>query len=241
MLYSVGGWRGPSRRGRGAIDVALHLDPGRRPISDIRLVAAAAILSACQCGSYASPMTQSEMIQAYSAPGRHYHNLKHIEDCLAELDGVEGLDARDRKILTAAIWWHDIVYDPTRSDNEEESAKLAERDLTSDLRDEAGRLIRLTKTHDVQPEDRLGAIMISIDLAILGAEAATYAAYSAAIRREYAHVPDDAYRAGRRAVLERFLARSAIYPDPAFSARLEGQARKNIAREIDALRAGPAS
>jgi hypothetical protein len=46
MLYSVGGWRGPSRRGRGAINVALHLDPDRRPISDIRLVAAAAILSA---------------------------------------------------------------------------------------------------------------------------------------------------------------------------------------------------
>jgi predicted metal-dependent HD superfamily phosphohydrolase len=180
-------------------------------------------------------MTKDEMIQAYSAPGRHYHNLRHIEDCLATLDGVTGLSAGEREILTAAIWWHDIVYDPTRSDNEEESAKLAEENLTLDLRHEIGRLIRLTKAHDVQPSDRLGALMISIDLGILGADASTYASYAAAIRREYSHVPDEAYRAGRAAVLEAFSARPAIYPDATFSARLEEQARTNIARELKSL------
>jgi predicted metal-dependent HD superfamily phosphohydrolase len=186
-------------------------------------------------------MTKDEMIQAYSAPDRHYHNLKHIEDCLAALDGVAGLSERDREVLTAAIWWHDIVYDPTRSDNEEESADLAEHNLAIDLRHDVGRLIRLTKTHNVQPGDRLGAIMISIDLKILGADPSTYAVYTGAIRREYAHVPDAAYRAGRRAVLERFAARPAIYPDAAFFARLEAQARVNIAREIETLRIDPAS
>jgi predicted metal-dependent HD superfamily phosphohydrolase len=182
-------------------------------------------------------MTKDEMIQAYSAPGRHYHNLTHIEDCLAVLEGVAGLSERDRDVLTAAIWWHDIVYDPTRSDNEEESAKLAESNLAPDLRHDVGRLIRLTRTHDVQPADRLGAIMISIDLRIVGAEASAYAAYAAAIRREYGHVPDDAYRVGRLAVLERFAARPAIYPDATFSARFEEQARANIAHEIKTLRA----
>jgi predicted metal-dependent HD superfamily phosphohydrolase len=181
-------------------------------------------------------MTTDDMAQTYSAPGRHYHNLRHIEDCLAALDGVAGLSARDREVLTAAIWWHDIVYDPTRSDNEEESAKRAEQDLAPDLRHDVGRLIRLTRTHDVQPGDRLGAILISIDLAILGAAPSAYVAYAAAIRREYAHVGDDAYRAGRLAVLERFAARPAIYPDPSFAMRLEKQARANIAREIETLR-----
>lgn len=181
-------------------------------------------------------MTKDEMIQAYSAPGRHYHNIGHIEDCLAALESVTGLSAREREILTAAIWWHDVVYDPTRSDNEEQSAKLAEDNLAPDLRSEAGRLIRLTKTHNVQPGDRLGAIMISIDLGILGADAATYASYAAAIRREYGHVPDDAYRAGRAAVLESFAARPEIYPEATFFARLEQQARANIARELKSLR-----
>src|SRR5262249_22011217 len=71
---------------------------------------------------------------------------------------------------------------------------------------EVGRLIRLTKTHDVAAGDPLGAIMISIDLSILGADVATYDAYAAAIRQEYAHVPDAAYRSGRAAGLHRLSA-----------------------------------
>ena len=78
----------------------------------------------------------------------------------------EDLSPLDREILSAAIWWHDVVYDATRADNEELSARLAEQHVREDLRQEVGRLIRLTKTHDVQADDRLGAILISIDLSI---------------------------------------------------------------------------
>jgi len=183
-------------------------------------------------------MTRDEMIQAYSSAGRHYHDLAHIEDCLAKLDRVAGLQARDREILKQAIWWHDVVYDPTRTDNEERSAELAEQNVAPDLRDEVARLIRLTRTHDVAPGDRLGAILISIDLSILGADAAAYDAYAAAIRREFSHVPDEAYRQGRTAVLERFVSRPVIYPDAGFAAQLDSQARANIARELAVLRAG---
>jgi len=181
-------------------------------------------------------MTRDDMVQAYSAEGRHYHNLRHIEDCLAMLDGVAGLSERDRDLLTEAIWWHDIVYDPTRPDNEELSAVMAEQNVAPDLRREVGRLIRLTKTHFVEPGDRLGAILISIDLGILGTAAPIYDAYASAIRREYAHISDAAYRERRAAVLERFAARPVIYPDPAFAERFEEKARKNIARELASLR-----
>ncbi|MBV9566459.1 MAG: phosphohydrolase, partial [Bradyrhizobium sp.] len=112
-----------------------------------------------------------------------------------------------------------------------------EENLPPELRHEVGRLIRLTKTHDVAAGDRLGAIMISIDLGILGADVATYDAYAAAIRQEYAHVPDAAYRSGRAAVLQRFLARPVIYPDEGFAAGLEQAARANIARELKSLQA----
>ncbi|MGJ4997367.1 HD domain-containing protein [Bradyrhizobium sp. HKCCYLS3077] len=180
-------------------------------------------------------MTHDELVAAYTAPGRHYHDLGHIEDCLARLDRVADLSVGDREILTQAIWWHDVVYDPTRSDNEEQSAVLAEQHVAPDMRDEVGRLIRLTRTHDVPAGDRRGALLVSIDLAVLGADEATYDAYARAIRREYAHVPDDAYRAGRAAVLERFASRPVIYPDPAFAAALDGQARANLARELRQL------
>jgi len=180
-------------------------------------------------------MNRDELATAYSTPGRRYHNLAHIEDCLALLAQVEGLSAHEREILTEAIWWHDVVYDPTRSDNEELSAQLAERHVRADIGSEVGRLIRLTRTHDVKADDRLGAILISIDLSILGAEPARYDAYAAAIRQEFIHVSDADFRAGRANVLRRFAARPVIYPDAGFAATYDQRARDNLVRELVAL------
>jgi predicted metal-dependent HD superfamily phosphohydrolase len=181
-------------------------------------------------------MNRDELVAAYSAPGRHYHNLAQIEDCLAALERIDNLSAGEREILSEAIWWHDVVYDATRSDNEELSAQLAEQHVRADISQEVGRLIRLTKTHAVQSDDRLGAILISIDLSILGAEPARYDAYAAAIRQEFIHVPENDYRAGRAKVLGQFAARPVIFPDAAFAVRYDGQARENLARELAALR-----
>jgi predicted metal-dependent HD superfamily phosphohydrolase len=181
-------------------------------------------------------MNREQLVAAYTTPGRHYHNLTHIEDCLAALARVENLSPLDREILSEAIWWHDVVYDATRSDNEELSARLAEQHVRENLRQEVGRLIRLTKTHDVQPDDRLGAILISIDLSTLGAEPARYDAYAAAIRQEFIHVPERDYRAGRAKVLSQFAGRPVIFPDAAFAARYDRQARENLARELASLR-----
>jgi predicted metal-dependent HD superfamily phosphohydrolase len=181
-------------------------------------------------------MNREQLIAAYSSPGRHYHNLAHIEDCLAALARVENLSPREREILTEAIWWHDVVYDATRADNEELSAQLAERRVRADIRAEVARLIRLTKSHDVGADDRLGAILISIDLSILAAEPARYDAYAAAIRQEFIHVPESDYRAGRAGVLARFAARPVIFPDADFAARYDRPARDNLARELASLR-----
>jgi predicted metal-dependent HD superfamily phosphohydrolase len=180
-------------------------------------------------------MTRDDLIAAYAAPNRHYHNLSHIEDCLDRLAQVGGLSASERKILSDAIWWHDVVYDATRGDNEELSARLAEQHVAADRRHEVGRLIRLTRTHEVAAADRLGAILISIDLSILAAAPARYDAYAAAIRREFAHVPDEAYRAGRADVLRRFAARAVIYPDQDYARACDRKARDNLARELASL------
>ena len=186
-------------------------------------------------------MANDALIAAYSAPGRHYHNLAHIEDCLELLSSVDKVSTAERNLLVQAIWWHDAVYDPTKSDNEEQSARLAEQAVASDVREEVGRLIRLTKSHQVAPGDRLGAILISIDLSILGAEPERYDAYAGSIRKEFSHVPDAAYRSGRSDVLQRFMARPVIYPDPGFAARYDQRARANMAREIVLLKDGDTS
>ena len=177
---------------------------------------------------------------AYAEPHRRYHTRAHIEACLAELAGVPDLSEHERRLLTWALWWHDAIYDPTRSDNEEQSAELARRDLPglgasqADV-EEVARLILLTKGHTVAPDDRLGALLVSIDLSVLGGDPEVYERYAQGVREEYRHVPDDAFQAGRKAVMRRFLEAPVLFPDPSFRARLEAKARENIAGEIARL------
>ncbi|MDO8410801.1 MAG: phosphohydrolase [Phenylobacterium sp.] len=184
--------------------------------------------------------TKARLRAAYGEPHRRYHDMTHIADCLAELAAVEGLADERRLRLAYAIWWHDVVYDPTRSDNEAASAAQAQRDLTALGESEAtcaevARLIELTTGHQVGENDADGALLVSIDLAVLGRSPAGYDAYAAAIRQEYAHVPDAFFRPGRASVLKRILEAQPIYPEPAYRARYEDQARANLAREIAAL------
>lgn len=102
--------------------------------------------------------------------------------------------------------------------------------------EEVDRLIRLTAGHEVAEGDRLGAVLVSIDLAILGESPDAYDAYARAVRKEYAHVPDPLWRGGRARVLQRFLDAPVIFPDPDFRAAREARARANLARELETLR-----
>jgi predicted metal-dependent HD superfamily phosphohydrolase len=76
------------------------------------------------------------------------------------------------------------------------------------------------------------ALLVDLDLAILGAERARFAEYGRQIRSEYAHVPAAEFRAKRSAVLAAFLARDPIYRTPRLRAELETRARKNLALAI---------
>ena len=165
-------------------------------------------------------------------PQRHYHDLTHIEQLLAALP-----DAAATRELVAAIWLHDIVYDPRAGDNEERSADQARMDLADSGidADAVTALILGTKRHD--GDGAAQRLLNDLDLSILAAPATAYDRYAAAIRAEYAHVPDAAYRTGRAAVLRGFLAQPALYADAPFTA-LEPQARANLAREIAGLETG---
>jgi predicted metal-dependent HD superfamily phosphohydrolase len=177
---------------------------------------------------------------AYGEPHRRYHTRRHIEQCLALLAQVPDLMDSERQVLTYAIWWHDAVYDARASDNEAHSAEMAKADLREfdvslHVRDEVARLIRLTAGHQVEADDRLGEILVSIDLLILGAPDGVYDAYVRHVREEYAHVPDEAWRQGRAAVLRRFLEAPVLYPDPDLRTAFEAPARANLARELASL------
>ena len=177
-----------------------------------------------------------DLIARWSEPQRQYHTLEHLTRMLDVVDAY-GDHADDVDAVRLACWFHDAIYDPTRGDNEERSASLAASVLGSLGVDavEAVRLVRLTATHDVTPDDRNGELLADADLAILGSDSAVYTTYAEQVRAEYAFVPEPDFRTGRAAILRRFLQRPIIYHVPDLRQRCEDQARTNIRAEIDAL------
>jgi predicted metal-dependent HD superfamily phosphohydrolase len=180
-----------------------------------------------------------ELASRYENPDRHYHTLQHIASVL---DTLTQCGAAGAPVLRLAAWFHDAVYNTHAGDNEERSADYAGAVLRGlgvpgDLVREAGRLILLTKTHQVADDDAAGQLLLDADLAVLGAPAPEYDAYAAAVRREYAWVPEQAFREGRARILEGFLRRPRIFRTTALAGR-EAPARDNLRRELDALGAG---
>ena len=182
------------------------------------------------------------LVLAHSEMHRRYHDLTHLDECFAVVDAMPDLTQQDRHIVDLAIWFHDAIYDPTRSDNEVLSASMARNFLESaevSCGDEVGDLIEMTAGHmprDVTPRS---AAMHDADLAILGAEESRYHEYAGQIRAEYAHVPDAEFTVGRGRVLGSFLALEQVYLRPDMRRRLEPQARENMRTELDALRLDP--
>jgi predicted metal-dependent HD superfamily phosphohydrolase len=180
---------------------------------------------------------------AYSEPDRCYHDERHLDRCLALLGELPDLENRDRQLLRWALLWHDSVYQAGLRNNEERSALLAFSELSrcgvaKEAAAEVARLVRLTEHHDPDPDDRLGALIVSIDLSILGSDAGRYHEYSTDVRREYDHVPDQLWRSGRAEVLKRLLAADPLFPDPDFQARFKAQARRNMKDELRQLDEG---
>jgi predicted metal-dependent HD superfamily phosphohydrolase len=178
-------------------------------------------------------LTFEEIVQAYSGPGRFYHTLDHVMDVLNTVERLAAL-ARNLNAVKLAAWLHDVIYDSKASDNEERSARYAER-LCEELAIPEGHLvaalIRRTKTH-VAEDDADAQVLIDADLAILGASEAVYRDYAEKIRQEYAWVPESEYRQGRRRVLESFLSRPRLLH---FLGQLEEPARRNLEAEVSRL------
>jgi predicted metal-dependent HD superfamily phosphohydrolase len=186
---------------------------------------------------------RDELVRAYAAPGRHYHNLTHIEAML-ELMRTYKDALSDPAAIDAAIWFHDAVYDTRRHDNEEKSAELAVSRLAGLLSPDrigiVARMIGATAGHHVpncvdDAQWRDCALFLDMDLSILGSTPDAFAAYEDAVRREYAWVPDALWREGRKKVLQGFLDRPSIYASPQFHASHEAAARTNLTRSLESL------
>ena len=174
-----------------------------------------------------------DLAQAYAEPARVYHTAAHINDCLTLFDWSHHLASRPDE-MEAALWFHDAVYLPGASDNEERSAQLAEMVLGSGAVPSAAvqhvaEMILSTKHLSIPPEPDT-QLLCDIDLSILGRADSKFDDFERRIRQEYAWVPEQAYRTARSSILKTFLQRPAIYQTQPFAERYEAQARRNLER-----------
>jgi predicted metal-dependent HD superfamily phosphohydrolase len=182
----------------------------------------------------------AELTAAYSEPQRHYHTVAHVEACLAELDQVWCRAVRLNEVRWAVLF-HDAIYDPRRQDNEARSADWAckvmgELQRPEEEKERVRRMI-LATAHTGEPRTPDEALLLDVDLSILGADEAAFDAYDHAVRAEYAWVPADQYRKGRAAILRSFLDRERLYHTAPCRRCCENAARGNIRRALDRLRA----
>lgn len=170
----------------------------------------------------------AELVARWTEPHRHYHNVAHLRACLSEIDDP---------VTRLAVWGHDAIYDARSPANEERSALLLTHLLQRcrtppEVRDEAARLVRLTKGHAVEPGDERGMMLADADLDVLTRPWPGYLSYVDAVRREYAHVSDELWRAGRAAILQNLLGLPAMFH---LHPEREEPARANIERELRQL------
>lgn len=189
------------------------------------------------------PGLRDELVAAWGAPGRDYHDLVHLHEVLCRLDELGAHVSFDARAVRLAAWFHDVVHRGA-SDDEAASAARARLDLAAvglapPTVEEVSRLVLLTEHHAPEVGDVAGAALCDADLGILAAPRERYEAYAADVRLEYAHVPDEAFALGRGEVLRTFLERPHLFSTAYAREHWEPRARENARRELAAL-TGPA-
>lgn len=178
-----------------------------------------------------------EIEEHYSA-GARYHTLQHLDHLLVQLTAVkEKIINWDAILFT--LYYHDIIYDVLKSDNEAQSAQLAEKRLkqfsvplvTIEL---CNQQILATKAH-LEAADRDTNYFTDADLSILGAEWELYALYYRNVRKEYSVYPDPVYNPGRKKVLNHFLSMDRVFKTDHFYDKFEARAKENLIKELHEL------
>lgn len=203
------------------------------------------------------------IVQHYSEPQRHYHNVNHLlwllhlcplpaEQSTHVLSPVSL--SSNRNLTEAAIFFHDIIYDPQlpHGENELQSEKIwreccEDVDVGGELREQVSRAILATISHTAPtPSNGDVELFLDLDLSILAspwtisdtdrreAWMISYSKYFEKIRKEYGHFSDYEFKRGRAAVLQRFLERTSLF----FSEKRvewEPLARRNLEQELEQL------
>lgn len=176
------------------------------------------------------------LLAGYREPQRHYHTLAHIEQCLGMFDQCKSL-ASNPDALELAVWFHDVIFEPGKSDNEKRSAQLYLQ-FANGVHDEptrglVDRLIMATLHDGSSLTDSDAMYMVDIDLSSFGLSWDEFLQDSQNLRLEGAELSDAEYYRRKTNFQNCLLAKERFYLSDYFAERLETRARENLARYFE--------
>lgn len=201
-------------------------------------------------GATASPdeieKVGESLLDRWSEPGRHFHNVRHLTDVLARVDELAE-ETHEPDLVRLAAWYHGAIFDAADGpsyahrggEDEAASAVLARQELT-DLGvppaavDRVVELVVALVRHNPTAADFDCAVLCDADLAMLAAEPQRYKAYLEEVRAEYAHLPVEEFVRARIAILRRLEGRTKLFASP-LGAAWEESARQNVGAELHRL------
>ncbi|XP_054708028.1 uncharacterized protein LOC129217718 [Uloborus diversus] len=183
-----------------------------------------------------------------SKPSRKYHTFSHLQSMFCHMESVSN-EIDDKRAVSYAIFFHDLVYDPQKQDNEEQSIELFRKFAQesglgedTDLMNKVIEMIAASQAHCTEVHKEEGSYgnddvhyFLDFDMSILGSEPKEYEKYAAQISEEYSFLPSFKYDFLRSKVLKLFLQIPNIYATRLFREKYERQARENLQNEIDRL------
>lgn len=180
----------------------------------------------------------TEIEKNYSSKKRHYHTLEHLDNLLSQLTDVKS-EIQNWETILFTLFYHDIIYNSIKSDNEEKSAEFAENrmkqiSVSNDKIELCKKQILATKSH-IKSTDSDTNYFTDADLSVLGQNWETYLLYCKNVRKEYSIYPTLVYNPGRKKVLNHFLSMDRIFKTDFFYNKFEIQAKQNLQQEIESL------
>ena len=177
---------------------------------------------------------RAEIFENYNNADRAYHNLNHVYQLVKQIEQHKSSIVNPEALLFAAFY-HDIIYDVTRQDNELQSAALAEKRLTELNADQsvinmAVKAIKQTASH-AKTEIFDIDLFLDIDRLILSAGEEDYLQYVRQIRLEYDIFSDKIYNVVRKQLIRKYLSLPEIYYTTIFK-KNEQRARQNLEKEL---------
>jgi predicted metal-dependent HD superfamily phosphohydrolase len=166
--------------------------------------------------------------------GRYYHTVRHINYMINHVKDFK-LTKKEQAKLELAIWFHDIVYDAQKTDNEKNSGiKLVHFGESIGIRlkdiNEMTDLILDTK-HNITPTTKLGKIICDLDLREFVSDRQKL--NTPEVRKEYSHLSDEEFNKGRVEFLKTMLKKTHIYHTKLYRDLFENKARENLTNELN--------